>query len=77
MIGDRLDTDILFGNSFDIDTSLVLTGVTSLEQVENITDPTLKPTYIFKSIDHMRELVDHDHDDDISIKKRVSKIQWS
>ena len=33
MVGDRLDTDIAFGNGAKLRTVLVLTGVTSREQV--------------------------------------------
>lgn len=49
MVGDRLDTDILFGNRGGLKTALVLTGVTSREQVENC-DPSLKPDFIFDSV---------------------------
>lgn len=47
MIGDNLHTDILFGKHFDINTYLVLTGVTSREDVEA---SEIKPDYIFNDL---------------------------
>lgn len=45
MVGDRLDTDILFGKNAGIRTVLVLSGVTSLEQALNAPEH-LRPDYI-------------------------------
>ncbi|KAL9963638.1 hypothetical protein ACROYT_G027164 [Oculina patagonica] len=36
MIGDRLDTDILFGNNCGLKTVLTLTGISSLKDVKNL-----------------------------------------
>jgi NagD protein len=35
MIGDRLDTDVAFGNMAGVSSALVLTGVTTREALEN------------------------------------------
>ncbi|KAF9932653.1 hypothetical protein FBU30_007650 [Linnemannia zychae] len=48
MVGDRLDTDIAFGNNGSIATLLVLTGVTSEEETMDPEQP-IKPTYIISS----------------------------
>eukprot|EP00824_Muranothrix_gubernata_P010825 TRINITY_DN23928_c0_g1_i1.p1 TRINITY_DN23928_c0_g1~~TRINITY_DN23928_c0_g1_i1.p1 ORF type:complete len:330 (-),score=62.93 TRINITY_DN23928_c0_g1_i1:79-972(-) len=45
MVGDRLDTDILFGIEGGVKTLLVLTGVSSREEVE-AKDNTIHPNYI-------------------------------
>lgn len=50
LTGDRLDTDIAFGNRAGIHTCLVMSGVTSkaeLERVDNTSD--LYPTFILDS----------------------------
>jgi len=36
MIGDRLDTDIVFGNSNGLDTLLVMTGVSKFEDLDKL-----------------------------------------
>ena len=47
MIGDRLDTDIMMGYTANIDTFLVLTGVTSQEKLDEVIKLNHKtiPTY--------------------------------
>ena len=46
-IGDRMDTDIIAGIESNIDTVLVLSGVTSLEQIDNF---PYRPKYIAKGV---------------------------
>lgn len=53
MVGDRLDTDILFGNRNSIDTLLVLTGVNTLSDVaraETNAELELIPRFFAQSI---------------------------
>lgn len=51
MVGDTLHTDILGGNSFGIDTALVLSGNTRQESVENeIISSGIFPDYVCSSI---------------------------
>lgn len=47
MVGDRLDTDILFGQSNGMDTALVMTGVTD---EQTLTKSEIKPSYVLPSI---------------------------
>lgn len=50
MIGDTLHTDILGGNKFGLDTALVLTGNTRLEDVDvRIKSTGIIPTYVCES----------------------------
>lgn len=44
MVGDRLDTDILFGQNGGCKTLLVLSGVTSLEMLKNPNN-TIQPDF--------------------------------
>ena len=46
MVGDNPRTDIAMGNRAGIDTLLVLSGVTSKEQVEQLSIPEQRPTYV-------------------------------
>lgn len=47
MIGDRMDTDVLSGISSGLDTALVLSGVTTREDVERY---PYRPRWIFESV---------------------------
>ena len=47
MIGDRMDTDILSGISSGLETILVLSGVTSKEDIEKY---SYGPNYVFNSV---------------------------
>lgn len=49
MVGDRLDTDIAFGNNGGISTCLVLTGVSSRTQVDAAHD-ALRPQHVCNSL---------------------------
>lgn len=48
MIGDRIDTDIKFGADAGIDALLVLSGCSSLKDVNSSNN--IKPTYVAHSI---------------------------
>jgi glycerol 3-phosphatase-2 len=45
MVGDRLDTDIAGAHNIDIDSLLVMTGVTGLRELASA-GPALRPTYV-------------------------------
>lgn len=47
MVGDRLETDIMLGINSGIKTALVLTGVTTIHQLE---DQRIKPDYVFSTL---------------------------
>lgn len=48
IVGDNLETDISLGINAGVDTLLVLTGVTSMEDLEN---STIQPTYVVSTLD--------------------------
>ena len=52
MIGDRIDTDILLGQNADVDTCLVLTGVSKLEHYaqQKKLKNGIVPTYVAKEV---------------------------
>ena len=54
MIGDRVYTDIASGYNAGIDTILVLSGESTLEDVEA---STIKPTYIYNSISDIKNII--------------------
>lgn len=47
IIGDRMDTDIVAGMESEIDTILVLSGVTSYEGMEKF---AYRPKYVFENV---------------------------
>lgn len=49
MVGDRLNTDIAFGLNGGMKTLLVLTGITTLDDV-NAPDNTVHPDFYIKSL---------------------------
>ncbi len=51
IIGDRLDTDVLAGKRAGVHTILVLTGVTSEEDLNR---SKIKPDYVFRDLEHLR-----------------------
>ncbi|KAI6015067.1 HAD-like domain-containing protein [Pisolithus orientalis] len=54
MIGDRLNTDILFGQAGGLATLLVLTGVTSEDHITGPNASTIVPDYVTPSIGDLR-----------------------
>ena len=51
-VGDRLETDILFGARAGIPTVLVLTGVSSVQDIERA---EAAPTYVFDNLPHLMQ----------------------
>ncbi|KZT26090.1 2-phosphoglycolate phosphatase [Neolentinus lepideus HHB14362 ss-1] len=56
MVGDRLNTDILFGQNGGLSTLLVLTGITHIEDIEGPNASTIVPEYVTNSIGDLRIL---------------------
>ncbi|KIK96075.1 hypothetical protein PAXRUDRAFT_139268 [Paxillus rubicundulus Ve08.2h10] len=54
MVGDRLNTDILFGQAGGLATLLVLTGITLKEDITGPNASTIVPKYITESIGDLR-----------------------
>lgn len=53
VVGDRLDTDIMWGNRSGASTLLVLTGITSANDLNELNDKELIPTYAAPSVAHI------------------------
>jgi 4-nitrophenyl phosphatase len=51
-VGDRLETDILFGARAGIPTALVLTGVSSVQDIDKA---EAAPTYVFDDLPHLMQ----------------------
>ncbi|MBE0477559.1 HAD-IIA family hydrolase [Candidatus Aerophobetes bacterium] len=49
LVGDRLDTDIALGNKMGIVTVLVLSGISSSEEVEKVS-PLFRPCYVISAL---------------------------
>lgn len=54
LVGDRLETDIRMGNKSGISTALVLSGVSSREDLEK---SSVKPTFVLKDLSQLPEKV--------------------
>ena len=54
MIGDRMDTDIIGGLEAGIDTMLLLSGVTNLEDLKT---SAYQPTHVLRGIDELVQLL--------------------
>ncbi|KAH7883098.1 HAD-like domain-containing protein [Phlebopus sp. FC_14] len=54
MVGDRLNTDILFGQAGNLSTLLVLTGITSKEDITGPNASSIVPDYITESLGNLR-----------------------
>ncbi|KLO09972.1 2-phosphoglycolate phosphatase [Schizopora paradoxa] len=57
MVGDRLNTDILFGKEGLLSTLLVLTGITHEEEVFGANPSPIVPDYVTRSIGDFRALI--------------------
>jgi arabinose operon protein AraL len=58
MVGDRLETDILMGHQAGTATALVLTGVTSRDQLNR---SQIRPHYVLESVGEVTDLATHVH----------------
>lgn len=56
MIGDRLNTDILFGRNGGLATLLVLTGVTTEKDITGPQASPIIPDYVTSSVGDLRVL---------------------
>ncbi len=56
MVGDRLETDILGAGALGIHTAVVLTGITSREE---IAQSKIKPDFIFDDLSHLHHALNH------------------
>ena len=54
IIGDRMDTDIVAGIESEVDTVLVLSGVTSPQDIDTF---AYRPTFIMKGLDEVVQVL--------------------
>jgi len=57
LIGDRLETDIKMGKESGMTTAIVLTGVTSQEELREAKSSPIQPDFIFESIADVKNLL--------------------
>ncbi|TCD68778.1 hypothetical protein EIP91_009791 [Steccherinum ochraceum] len=57
MVGDRLNTDILFGQSGGLSTLLVFTGITQETEITGPNASPIVPTYVTSSLGDLRVLI--------------------
>ena len=55
IVGDRMDTDIIAGIEAEIDTILVLSGVTTPENIDNY---PYSPTYVLNGVGELPDMID-------------------
>ena len=68
MIGDRLETDILFGQQNGMKTALVLTGISSREDIQ---ETGILPDYIWSSFNEciMEQDNQYEHSTELQVKR--------
>ncbi|KAH6902007.1 phosphoglycolate phosphatase-like protein [Coprinopsis sp. MPI-PUGE-AT-0042] len=54
MVGDRLNTDILFGKNGGLATLLVLTGITKLDDITGPTASPIVPDFVTDALGDLR-----------------------
>jgi len=54
MVGDRLSTDILFGKNGGLATLLVLTGITTEQEISGPNASSIVPDYITQTLGDLR-----------------------
>ena len=57
MVGDRLSTDIIFGNQGGLQTLLVLTGVTKHKELNEIQQEVMKPDAYIQSLGDLAQFL--------------------
>jgi len=61
MVGDRLDTDILFGKRGNVSTLLVLTGVTAESDITGPNASPIIPDFVIKSLGDLEAVIDKEN----------------
>lgn len=58
IVGDRLNTDIAMGNQAGMDTAVVLTGVTSQDDLDSRSENVLQPDFVLDSLGDVGQLLE-------------------